>query len=130
MSKFYTVVKGSIHMPGKRIVRAGDTLTPEDFKGYEKNLATLLASGTIREGKAEREAFNPERGRDLPPIPAEVLDVKGKRQLASKVKDIGVQKKLEGIKAKQKANKERQAQLQEHEGEEMTLAEAKAHGVV
>lgn len=128
----YTVVKGSILMPGRRLARVGDVLSPEDFKGYEKNLQTLLQAGNLRQGRVPVSKLDGNRGvGDFAPIPKEATEGKdGKgRSLTSRVKPSNVQAKLEAIKQAQAAKAAKQELLAEHEGEELTPAEIEALGL-
>jgi hypothetical protein len=140
MSVYYTVVKGSLIMPDRSMARVGDKLKPEQFKGYEKNLQTLLREGNLVQGEGKGQRLDVERGRELPPIPADAIDgpkkgAKGSRALTSTVRDTSkAEAKLKEIQAAQEAKKAaeaaRQDALSEHEGEELTLAEAQALGIV
>lgn len=124
----YTVMNGSILMPNRKMAHAGDVLSPEDFKGYEKNLQTLLKAGKLKQGRAAvQPGLDATRGAgDFRPIP----EIDPKKPLTSRTKDKGIKAKLDAIKASQAARAETQAKLAEHEGEELTLAEAQAHGLV
>lgn len=140
MSVYYTVVKGSIIMPDRTMARVGEKLKPEQFKGYEKNLQTLLREGNLVQGAGKAERLDTERGRELPPIPADAIDGprkggKGARALTSTVRDSSrTEAKLKEIQAAQEAKKAAEAQRQEtladHEGEELTVAEAQALGII
>jgi hypothetical protein len=122
---FYTIAKGSIRMPNGRLASCGDRLKPEDFKGYEKNLQTLLREGNLVQGAAQVSELDVDRGQELPPIP-ERID--GKRPITSKTRNTeATKRKVEAIAA---AQAERAGKLAEFEGEELTVAEAKAHGLV
>lgn len=137
---FYTVMKGSIRMPDGTLARVGDQLKPEQFKGYEKNLQTLLREGNLVQGSAKGAKLDVERGRELPPIPADAIDGpkkggKGARALTSTVRDTSAaEAKLKAIREAQEAAKlaeaARQEVLEEHEGEELTVAEAQALGLI
>lgn len=127
----YTVVKGSVLMPKNKLARVGTVLTADQFKGYEKNLQTLLAAGVLKQGKLNVEpGVAADRGvGDFAPLPLESEDGKS-RTLTSKTKNLGVKAKVEAIKAAQKNKPARQQKLAEFEGDEMTLAEAQANGLV
>lgn len=124
---FYTVMKGSILMAKNKLAKQGDQIPAEAFKTAQASLKSLLASGVLAPGQKETgPSLNVERG-GLPPIPRE-LDDKG-RQLKSKPGPREAQTAAR-IKAREAEAKARQDALAENEGEELTLAEAKAHGVV
>lgn len=126
----YTVAKGSILMPNRKLARVGDILQPEDFKGFEKNLQTLLKAGNLVQGRVPVQKLDGSRGvGDFAPVPKEATDGKGARALTSRVKPSNVQAKLEAIKLAQAAKQAKQERLAEHEGEELTPAEIAALGL-
>ena len=133
--KTYTVCKGSIIMPKgcePKIARVGDVLTSDHFKGYEKNLVALLKGGNLREGRVAVPAGGLDTTRgvgDFAPVPRDREDGSKPRELTSRTKDKNVKAKLDEIKRQQAKRAETQAKLAEHEGEEMTLAEAQANGI-
>ncbi len=146
----YTVISKSLVLSGSKIAKPGDVLPASTFKGKEKQLAILLREGVLERGEiAEVQQLDIQRADvHLPAIPVDT-DANGQKVVSSKFQSktgnyTAAQKKLDQIKASQKmapaksgASKtqlltpeERQVLLEMHAGQNLSIEDAKALGLV
>lgn len=130
----YTVTnKGAIKLSPAHTAQPGEILTDADFAKIPKALPILLAAGNLMEGAQKVvPSFDPDRGMDLPPLP---VDAKGNLTgISSKTEpEHRTRQALAKIRqekdALEAAKSEHQQKLEALEGEELTISEAKAHGL-